>query len=163
MTEVRKIGRRGFVAVTGPALTGGAPARAAEAGRDVGVRRSPDAVAFTHVTQPYSGPASPYWASKAFLGLLLPADHPVWTAREEAGPVDTADRRLALPAPGWLLHSTAADGIVRLVNYGADRLPPRPPRPTTARTTRASPTPPPPRPRPHPPANHQDPTTASLC
>ncbi|WP_405965194.1 DUF2264 domain-containing protein [Streptomyces sp. NBC_00723] len=78
------------------------------------------------VTQPYSGPASPYWAGKAFLGLLLPADHPVWTAPEEAGPVDTADRQLALPAPGWLLHSTAADGIVRLVNHGTDRLPPPP-------------------------------------
>ncbi|MET7653491.1 DUF2264 domain-containing protein [Streptomyces sp. NPDC005486] len=78
------------------------------------------------VTQPYSGPASPYWASKAFLGLLLPADHPVWTAPEEAGPVDTADRHLTLPAPGWLLHSTAADGIVRLVNHGTDRLPPPP-------------------------------------
>ncbi|MFF3847749.1 DUF2264 domain-containing protein [Streptomyces sp. NPDC002328] len=78
------------------------------------------------VTQPYSGPASPYWASKAFLGLLLPSDHPVWTAREEPGPVDTADRYTALPAPGWLLHSTAADGIVRLVNHGSDRLPPPP-------------------------------------
>lgn len=77
------------------------------------------------VTQAYSGPASPYWASKAFLGLLLPADHPVWTAREEPGPVDTADRYLALPSPGWLLHSTAADGIVRLVNHGSDRLPAR--------------------------------------
>ncbi|MFF3501057.1 DUF2264 domain-containing protein [Streptomyces sp. NPDC003247] len=77
-------------------------------------------------TQPYSGPASPYWASKAFLGLLLPADHPVWTAAEEPGPVDTADRVLALPGPGWLLHSTAADGIVRLVNHGSDRQPPPP-------------------------------------
>ncbi|MEV0221775.1 DUF2264 domain-containing protein [Streptomyces sp. NPDC050704] len=81
---------------------------------------------FLPVTQRYSGPASPYWASKAFLGLLLPADHPVWTAPEEPGPVDTADRCLALPAPGWLLHSTAADGIVRLVNHGSDRLPPPP-------------------------------------
>ncbi|TPQ16750.1 DUF2264 domain-containing protein [Streptomyces sporangiiformans] len=81
---------------------------------------------FLPVTQRYSGPASPYWASKAFLGLLLPADHPVWTAAEEPGPVDTADRCLALPAPGWLLHSTAADGIVRLVNHGSDRLPPPP-------------------------------------
>ncbi|KUO17455.1 DUF2264 domain-containing protein [Streptomyces dysideae] len=81
---------------------------------------------FLPVTQPYSGPASPYWASKAFLGLLLPAGHPVWTAPEEPGPVDTADRQLALPAPGWLLHSTAADGIVRLVNHGSDRLPPPP-------------------------------------
>ncbi|MCX3292507.1 DUF2264 domain-containing protein [Streptomyces sp. NEAU-H22] len=78
------------------------------------------------VTQRYSGPASPYWASKAFLGLLLPARHPVWTAPEEPGPVDTADRCLALPAPGWLLHSTCADGIVRLVNHGSDRQPPRP-------------------------------------
>ncbi|MFK4265746.1 DUF2264 domain-containing protein [Streptomyces milbemycinicus] len=81
---------------------------------------------FRPVTQPYSGPASPYWASKAFLGLLLPAEHPVWTATEEPGPVETADHHLALPAPGWLLHSTAADGIVRLVNHGSDRLPPPP-------------------------------------
>ncbi|MER5434792.1 DUF2264 domain-containing protein [Streptomyces sp. NPDC002588] len=81
---------------------------------------------FVPVTQRYSGPASPYWASKAFLGLLLPEDHPVWTATEEPGPVDTADTTLALPAPGWLLHSTAADGIVRLVNHGSDRLPPPP-------------------------------------
>ncbi|MFJ8105079.1 DUF2264 domain-containing protein [Streptomyces sp. NPDC096132] len=81
---------------------------------------------FRPVTQRYSGPASPYWASKAFLGLLLPEDHPVWTAVEEPGPVDTADAVLAVPAPGWLLHSTAADGIVRLVNHGSDRLPPPP-------------------------------------
>ncbi|MFH9585813.1 DUF2264 domain-containing protein [Streptomyces luteogriseus] len=81
---------------------------------------------FLPATQRYSGPASPYWASKAFLGLLLPADHPVWTAREEPGPVETGDVRRALPAPGWLLHSTASDGIVRLVNHGSDRLPPPP-------------------------------------
>ncbi|MEU5889752.1 DUF2264 domain-containing protein [Streptomyces sp. NPDC047461] len=81
---------------------------------------------FLPVTQRYSGPASPYWASKAFLGLLLPETHPVWTATEEPGPVDTADSTLALPAPGWLLHSTAADGIVRIVNHGSDRLPPPP-------------------------------------
>ncbi|MDQ0711456.1 hypothetical protein QFZ55_000908 [Streptomyces luteogriseus] len=81
---------------------------------------------FLPVTQRYSGPASPYWASKAFLGLLLPADHPVWTAPEEPGPVETGDVRRALPAPGWLLHSTASDGIVRLVNHGSDRLPPPP-------------------------------------
>ena len=81
---------------------------------------------FLPVTQPYSGPASPYWASKAFLGLLLPADHPVWTAPEEPGPVETGNVRRALSAPGWLLHSTASDGIVRLVNHGSDRLPPPP-------------------------------------
>ncbi|GAB3973919.1 DUF2264 domain-containing protein [Plantactinospora veratri] len=76
---------------------------------------------FLPCTQHYSGPASPYWASKAFLGLLLPADHPVWTARESAAPIDEADRVVALPAPGWLLHATRHDGIVRLVNHGSDR------------------------------------------
>ncbi|MGW1672688.1 DUF2264 domain-containing protein [Streptomyces sp. NPDC002324] len=81
---------------------------------------------FLPVTQRYSGPASPYWASKAFLGLLLPESHPVWSAPEEPAPVDTADTTLALPGPGWLLHTTAADGLVRLVNHGSDRLPPPP-------------------------------------
>ncbi|MEV6103737.1 DUF2264 domain-containing protein [Streptomyces sp. NPDC051940] len=79
---------------------------------------------FLPATQPYSGPASPYWASKGFLGLLLPPDHPVWTAREEPLPVEEGDRYTALPAPGWLLHGTQHDGIVRLVNHGSDHNPP---------------------------------------
>lgn len=79
---------------------------------------------FLPVTQPYSGPASPYWASKGFLGLLLPADHPVWTAREVPLPIEEGDRYTALPAPGWLLHGTRHDGIVRLVNHGSDHKPP---------------------------------------
>ncbi|MGK2877039.1 MAG: DUF2264 domain-containing protein [Solirubrobacterales bacterium] len=32
------------------------------------------------VAQDYSGAASPLWAAKAFVGLLLPADHPAWNA-----------------------------------------------------------------------------------
>ncbi|MFB4270624.1 DUF2264 domain-containing protein [Nonomuraea sp. GTA35] len=76
---------------------------------------------FPPIAQSYSGPASPYWASKAFLGLLLPPGHPVWTAPEEPAPVETADRTLSMPAPGWLLHTTSADGVVRLVNHGSDR------------------------------------------
>ncbi|MDJ0346045.1 DUF2264 domain-containing protein [Streptomyces sp. H10-C2] len=75
---------------------------------------------FLPTTQGYSGPASPYWASKGFLGLLLPADHPVWTERELALPVEESDQYIALPAPGWLLHGTKHDGIVRLVNHGSD-------------------------------------------
>jgi hypothetical protein len=84
---------------------------------------------FLPATQAYSGPASPYWASKGFLGLLLPADHPVWTAPEEPAPVETADRTLALPGPGWLLSATRRDGLVRLVNHGSDanHPPPAPP------------------------------------
>jgi len=75
------------------------------------------------LVQGYSGPASPYWASKGFLGLLLPADHPAWTAVEEPGPAETADAVTPLPAPGWLIQSTAADGLVRLHNHGSDDQP----------------------------------------
>ncbi|MEW2389308.1 DUF2264 domain-containing protein [Streptomyces venezuelae] len=75
---------------------------------------------FLPATQAYSGPASPYWASKGFLGLLLPADHPVWTEREVPLPIEESDQYTALPQPGWLLHGTRHDGIVRLINHGSD-------------------------------------------
>ncbi|MCS0602114.1 DUF2264 domain-containing protein [Streptomyces sp. LP11] len=74
----------------------------------------------TSLVQSYSGPASPYWASKGFLGLLLPADHEVWTAREEAAPVERADAVRPLPGPNWLLQSTRSDGIVRVHNHGSE-------------------------------------------
>lgn len=76
---------------------------------------------FLPAVQHYSGPASPYWASKAFVGLLLPADHPAWTVRESPAPIDEGDRVVAMPGPGWLLHATRHDGVVRLVNHGSDR------------------------------------------
>ncbi|MFG2740100.1 DUF2264 domain-containing protein [Streptomyces chartreusis] len=72
------------------------------------------------VLQGYSGPASPYWASKGFLGLLLPADHEVWTAREEPGPAERTDAVTAITAPNWLLQSTSSDGLVRLHNHGSE-------------------------------------------
>ncbi|WP_069851294.1 DUF2264 domain-containing protein [Actinoalloteichus hymeniacidonis] len=73
------------------------------------------------LAQWYSGPASPYWASKGMLGLLLPADHPVWTATEAPMPVEESDFELDLPAPGWLVSGTKSDGVVRVVNHGTDR------------------------------------------
>ncbi|UBU11327.1 DUF2264 domain-containing protein [Nonomuraea gerenzanensis] len=75
---------------------------------------------FLPVTQAYSGPASPYWASKAFVGLLLPPDHPVWTECEQPLPIDERDVTAAVPAAGLLLHGTRHDGIVRLLNHGSD-------------------------------------------
>ncbi|WP_030313546.1 DUF2264 domain-containing protein [Streptomyces sp. NRRL B-3229] len=72
------------------------------------------------VLQGYSGPASPYWASKGFLGLLLPADHEVWTAVEEPAPSERADALTPIAAPNWLLQSTASDGVVRLHNHGSE-------------------------------------------
>ncbi|MET7687464.1 DUF2264 domain-containing protein [Streptomyces sp. NPDC005483] len=72
------------------------------------------------VLQGYSGPASPYWASKGFLGLLLPADHEVWTAVEEPGPAERSDAVTSIAAPNWLLQSTVSDGVVRLHNHGSE-------------------------------------------
>lgn len=72
------------------------------------------------VLQGYSGPASPYWASKGFLGLLLPADHEVWTAAEEQAPAEREDAVTAIAAPNWLLQSTSSDGLVRLHNHGSE-------------------------------------------
>ncbi|MFG1704751.1 DUF2264 domain-containing protein [Nonomuraea sp. M3C6] len=65
--------------------------------------------------QPYSGSASPYWAAKAFAGLLAPADHPLWTATEEPAP----DGLLALPGPGLVVQN--AGGIARVLNHGSQR------------------------------------------
>ncbi|MFI2641878.1 DUF2264 domain-containing protein [Streptomyces sp. NPDC018610] len=75
------------------------------------------------LVQSYSGPASPYWASKGFLGLLLPPGHPVWTEAEEPAPAERADSVLPLAGPGWLVQSTAADGLVRVHNHGSDNQP----------------------------------------
>uniref|UniRef100_UPI0020294A27 DUF2264 domain-containing protein n=1 Tax=Actinotalea sp. C106 TaxID=2908644 RepID=UPI0020294A27 len=72
------------------------------------------------ISQTYTGPGSPYWASKGLLGLALPADHPAWTAVEEPLPVEREDQVRAVRAPGWILSSTRADGVVRVVNHGTD-------------------------------------------
>lgn len=78
---------------------------------------------FTPMAQLYSGPASPYWASKAFLGLLLPPDHPVWTEPEEPLPVERGDFCRAMAEPGFLAVGTRADGIVRVASHKSDHLP----------------------------------------
>ncbi|MFC9560471.1 DUF2264 domain-containing protein [Agromyces sp. NPDC056965] len=80
--------------------------------------------AFPPMVQPYSGPASPYWASKGFLGLLLPADSPVWSAEEEPTPIEQSDVSLVLATPGFLLQTSRDDGIARIVNHGSDHHPP---------------------------------------
>ncbi|MFG2606099.1 DUF2264 domain-containing protein [Streptomyces sp. NPDC048514] len=74
----------------------------------------------TSLVQTYSGPASPYWASKGFLGLLLPPEHELWTAPEQPSPVERADQVRSLTAPNWLLQSTRSDGLVRLHNHGSE-------------------------------------------
>jgi hypothetical protein len=75
---------------------------------------------FEPIRQPYTGAGSPYWSGKGFAGLVLPADHPVWTDVEEPLAVEEGDVHVTLPVPGWLVSATAADGIVRVANHGAD-------------------------------------------
>ncbi|MFD7433163.1 DUF2264 domain-containing protein [Streptomyces sp. NPDC059861] len=70
--------------------------------------------------QAYSGPASPYWAGKGFLGLLLPSGDEAWTATEEPGPTDRADAVTPVGPPNWLVQSTRSDGVVRLHNHGSE-------------------------------------------
>ncbi|UCM90284.1 DUF2264 domain-containing protein [Streptomyces marincola] len=79
---------------------------------------------FELLRQNYSGPASPYWASQAFTGLLLPPQHPVWTCTEERLPVERADFVRVIGPAGWVVSGTAADGVVRAVNHGTDHTPP---------------------------------------
>ena len=75
--------------------------------------------AYPKVRQRYTGAASPYWASKAFVGLLLPPEHPEWAATPAIG---QSARQRGLVAPGWIVSETPADGIVRVINHGSDRL-----------------------------------------
>ncbi|MGC0418093.1 DUF2264 domain-containing protein [Embleya sp. AB8] len=70
-------------------------------------------------TQIYSSPGSPYLAAQGFLGLLLPAQHAVWSTPEERLPDEGTDGVTALPAPGWLVHRTGSDGVVRVLNHGS--------------------------------------------
>ncbi|MFC4561713.1 DUF2264 domain-containing protein [Nocardiopsis mangrovi] len=76
--------------------------------------------AWPRMRQSYSGGGSPYWAAKGFFGLLLPPDHPVWTAPERPLPVEAADFRAIVHAPGWIVSGTVGDGVVRVVNHGTD-------------------------------------------
>jgi hypothetical protein len=92
---------------------------------------------FLPMIQAYSGHGSPYWGSKGFCGLLLPADHAVWTAEEEPMAVERSDFSVALPEPGFLVHGTASDGIVRVASHRSDHFPLRTPRPHRSLARRA--------------------------
>ena len=76
------------------------------------------------MAQSYSGPGSPYWAVKGLMGLMLPADHPVWTADPRPLPVAASDVLRAMASPGWVVSATRDDGIVRVVNHGTDHAQP---------------------------------------
>lgn len=78
---------------------------------------------FLGMLQAYSGPGSPYWGGRGFLGLLIPPSDPVWTATEEAAAVERGDFCVPMPEPGFLVRGTRSDGIVRLASHRSDHFP----------------------------------------
>lgn len=76
--------------------------------------------AWPAMRQTYSSPGSPYWASKAALGLLLPPDHPVWTEVEQPLPIETGNVSRVIEAPGWLVSGRQKDGFITIINHGSD-------------------------------------------
>lgn len=68
--------------------------------------------------QRYSGPASPYWASKAFVSLLAGPGHPLWSEREGRAPAEEERPPTAVRAPGWLVQTTPGSGLVRVHQHG---------------------------------------------
>lgn len=77
---------------------------------------------YERIVQRYSGPGSPYWASKGFLALSLPESHEFWTATESALPADTESVVRPIRPVGWMVQATADDGLVRVHNHGSHHL-----------------------------------------
>lgn len=55
------------------------------------------------IAENYTSAMSPYWAFKAFLPLMLPVDHPFWTAEEE-GPAGIRLQPMTLTEPGMVIR-----------------------------------------------------------
>lgn len=72
------------------------------------------------ILQSYNAPGSPHWASKGFLGLLLPAGHPAWSGPEEPMPVELSDTSVLLAGPRWHVGGTRSTGVIRVLNFGTD-------------------------------------------
>ena len=70
--------------------------------------------------QSYNAGGSPLWASKGFLGLLLPPEHPAWQDVEEPLALEESDVVRPLGGPRWLAVGRREDGIARLLNHGSD-------------------------------------------
>lgn len=73
--------------------------------------------AFPDIAETYSCAASPYWAAKGFAPLLLPPDHPFWSAPEEPLPSERGDHAHVIRPAGLVVRSTG--GAVEIVNAGS--------------------------------------------
>jgi len=68
------------------------------------------------MTEPYNSSASPYWAFRAFLPLIVDADHPFWTAPER--PLPDLDRQRTLDHANLVVRRDA--GHVVALTGGTD-------------------------------------------
>ena len=67
--------------------------------------------AFEPAIQPYSCRGSVFWMAKAFLGLLVPADSPFWTATENEGPWSSEFK------PGTVVNKFESGPNMLVTNY----------------------------------------------
>ncbi|MCH6256523.1 DUF2264 domain-containing protein [Puniceicoccaceae bacterium K14] len=73
---------------------------------------------FPEMVEPYSCAASPYWASKGLMMMMLPPSHPFWTEDEKPYPAERGDFVHAIKAPGFVLRGI--DGEIELLNAGSN-------------------------------------------
>ncbi len=72
------------------------------------------------IVESYSCPASPYWCAKGFAPLLLPPDHPFWTAPEEPLPAESSPGFVrVMPRAVGLVARGLPGGEVELLNAGS--------------------------------------------
>lgn len=72
---------------------------------------------FDRIIEPYSAPASPYWAAKGFTPLLLSPDHAFWHDPERPLPAERGFVHV-MPAPGLVTRSIPG-GDVEILNAGS--------------------------------------------
>ena len=72
---------------------------------------------FDRIVEPYSAPASPYWAAKGFTPLLLPPDHAFWQDAEQPLPAERGFVHV-MPAPGLVTRSVPG-GDIEILNAGS--------------------------------------------
>ncbi len=72
---------------------------------------------FPKIVEPYSAPASPYWAAKGFTPLLLPPDHAFWTEPEQPLPAERGFVHV-MSAPGLVTRSVPG-GDIEILNAGS--------------------------------------------
>ena len=72
---------------------------------------------FDKIIEPYSAPASPYWAAKGFTPLLLPPTHAFWNDAEQPLPAERGFVHI-MTAPGLVTRSVPG-GDIEILNAGS--------------------------------------------